>query len=224
MSILEDYSKDLPMTSLGRKKLRSTALFLMALVATAFLISFLFSLSPDPPRESILSDVDDFPQEHIWFNSSEPLSIYNQLRRHVVVIFFCRMSTLSDVQYFTLLQEIQTEFEEQPFVVVIALETSETSIEELESIVNDWGIDFPLIVDNRGIVSSRFNVSSYPSLLVLDSQARVSARFYTGWEQTDLKGIVEDLLQLEGAMRPAPGPIFRPDGKSFIPNSLRAES
>ncbi|MCD4847011.1 MAG: redoxin domain-containing protein [Candidatus Aegiribacteria sp.] len=224
MILLEDYSKDLPMTSLGRKKIRSTALFLLALVLSAFLISFLFSLNPEPPSESILSDVDDFPREHIWFNSSEPLSIYNQLRRHVVVVFFCRMSTLSDVQYFTLLKEIQTEFEEQPLVVVIALETSESSIEELESIVNDWGIDFPVIVDNRGIVSNRFNVSSYPALLVLDSQARVSARFYTGWEQADLKGIVEDLLQLEGAMRPSPSPVFRPDGESFIPNSLRAES
>jgi peroxiredoxin len=224
MIFLEDYSKDLPMTSLGRKKLRSTILFFLALVATAFLISFLFSLSPEPPSESILSDVDDFPREHVWFNSSEPLSIYNQLRRHVIVIFFCRMSTLSDVQYFTMLQEIQTEFEEQPLVVVIALETSETSIKELEDIVIDWGIDFPVIVDNRGIVSNRFNVSSYPSLLVLDSQARVSARFYTGWEQADLKGIVEDLLRLEGAMRSSPGPIFRPDGESFIPNSLRVES
>ncbi|MCK4503988.1 MAG: redoxin domain-containing protein [Candidatus Aegiribacteria sp.] len=224
MNFLEDYSKNLPMTSLGRKRLRSTILFLLALVATAFLISFLFSLSPEPPSESILSDVDDFPREHIWFNSSEPLSIYNQLRKHVVVVFFCRMSTLSDVQYFTLLQEIQTEFKEQPFVVVIALETSETSIKELEDIVIDWGIDFPVIVDNRGIVSNRFNVSSYPSLLVLDSQARVSARFYTGWEQADLKGIVEDLLRLEGAMRSSPGPIFKPDGESFIPNSLRVES
>lgn len=221
---MEDYSKDLPMTSLGRKKLRSTVLFLLVLVATAFLISFLFALRPELPSESILSDVDDFPRDHIWFNSSEPLSIYNQLRRHVVVVFFCRMSTLSDVQHFTLLQEIQTEFEEQPFIVIIALETSETSIKELENTVKDWGICFPLIVDNRGIVSSRFNVRSYPSLLVLDSQARVSARFYTGWEQADLKGIVEDLLHLEGAMRSSPGPIFRPDGESFIPNSLRTES
>ncbi len=223
MNLLEDYSKDLPMTSLGRKKLRSTVLFLLALGLTAFLISFLFALRPELPSESILSDVDDFPREHIWFNNSEPLSIYDQLRRHVVVIFFCRMSTLSDAQYFTMLQEIQTDFNEQPLVVVIALETSETSIEELESIVIDWGIDFPLIVDNRGIVSNRFNVSSYPSLLVLDSQARVSARFYTGWEQADLKGIVEDLLHLEGAMRSSAGQIFRPDGESFIPNSLRVE-
>ncbi|MCK5065158.1 MAG: redoxin domain-containing protein [Candidatus Fermentibacteraceae bacterium] len=224
MSLLEDYSKDLPMTSLGRKKIRSTVLFLLALMITAFLLSFLFALSPAPPTESILSDVDDFPSEHIWFNSSEPLSLYSQLRRHVVIVFFCRMSTLSDVQYFTRLQDIQTEFRERPLVVVIALETVETSIDELESIVTDWGIDFPVIVDNRGIVSNRFNVSSYPSLLVLDTQARVSARFYTGWEQANLKGIVEDLLQLEGAMRSLQGQIFRPDGESFIPNSLRVES
>ena len=224
MSFLEDYSRDLPMTSLGRKKIRSTVLFLLAIMATAFFISFLFSLSPAPPAESILSDVDDFPREHIWFNTSEPLSIYSQLRRHVVIVFFCRMSTLSDVQYFTRLQDIQTEFRERPLIVVIALETDRTSVDDLESIITDWGIDFPVIVDNRGIVSNRFNVSSYPSLLVLDTQARVSARFYTGWEQADLKGIVEDLLQLEGAMRSFQDHIYKPDGESFIPNSLRVES
>lgn len=223
MSFLEDYSKDLPMTSLGRRKMRSTILFILVLIVAAFMIGFLFDLGPEPPSENILSDVGDFPREHIWFNSSEPLSIYNQLRRHVVVIFFCRLSTLSDVRYFSRLQEMKTEFIEQPLAVVIALQTDETSIEELGDIIEDWGIDFPVIVDNRGVVSNRFNVSAYPSLLVLDSQARVSARFYTGWEQADLKGIVEDLLLLERSMQFAAFDIFQPDGGSFIPNSFHTE-
>lgn len=214
---MEDYSNDLPMTSLGRAKIRSTFIFLFALIVTAFVIGFLFDLGPQAPPENILSEVDDFPPEHIWFNNSEPLSIYNQLRRHVVVIYFCRLSTLSEVRYFSRLQGVEDEFHGQPLAVIIALQTEETEFEELAETVADWGITLPVIVDNRGEVSSRFNVSTFPSLLVLDAQSRVSARFYTGWDQADLRGIAHDLLEQERAMVYTSVPVFQQDGGSYLP-------
>lgn len=199
--------------------MRSTIVFVIAMIVSALLLGFLFDLGPDPPVENVLSDVGDFPADHIWFNSSEPLSLYDQLSRHVVVVFFCRLSTLTDLQYFSRLEAIHEEFFEEPFVVIAAIQTEETSIDELRDIVEDWGIEFPVIIDNLGTVSSRFNVTSFPSVLVLDSRARVSARFYVGWEKTDLRGIVDDLLQQLRAMRYSQIVVYHPDGGSFIPNS-----
>ena len=75
-----------------------------------------------------------------------------------------------------------------------------------------------MIIDNRGIVSNRFDVTSSPSLLVLDARARVAARFYAGWEKADLEGIVDDLLQQLRAMRFSTIDIYHSDGGSYVPN------
>jgi peroxiredoxin len=216
----EDYSQDLPRSSLSRRRIRSTIFFLVVMVAVAFLIGFLFDLGPEPAEDDVLSDVGDFPAEHIWFNTSEPLSLYNQLSRHVVVIFFCSLETLSDLEYCQRLEELQEEFREQPLVVIASVQTSETSVDKLWDTVKDWGVEFPVIIDNQGMVSRRFNVGTTPALLVLDARARVSARFFIGWDRADLSGIVEDLLQQLRAMRYTDIHIFRPDGERYIPESF----
>jgi len=224
VTFLENYSQELPRSELSRKRIRSAILFVIAMIASAVFLGFLFDLGPDLPEECVLSDVGDFPGDHIWFNSNEPLSLYDQLSRHVVVVFFCRLSTLTDLQYFSRLEAIHEEFLEEPFVIIAAIQTEETSIDELRDIVEDWGIEFPVIIDNRGTVSGRFNVSTFPALLVLDSRARVSARFYAGWEKADLRGIVDDLLQQFRAMRYSQIDVYHPDGGSFIPNSVHQEN
>jgi peroxiredoxin len=218
VTLLKDYSQELPKSDLTRRRMRSAVIFIIAMIATAFLISFLFDLGPELPVQNVLSAVGDFPADHIWLNASEPLNLYDQLSKHVVVIFFCKLSTLSDLQYFSRLEQIQEEFSDEPLAVITAIQTEETSIDELRGIVEDWGIEFPVIIDNRGIVSNRFNVCSSPSLLVLDARARVAARFYTGWEEADLRGIVNDLLQQLRAMRFSSIEIYHSDGGFYVPN------
>jgi len=215
---LDDYSEQLPRSDFGRKRIRSTVIFVIAMIATAFLIAYLFNLGPETPTVNVLSDVGDFPRDHMWFNTSEPLSLYNQLSKHIVVIFFCKLSTLSDLEYISKLEEIQEEFNEEPLVVITAIQTHETSADTLQNIVDSWGIEFPVIIDNREMVSNRFNISSSPSLLVLDARARVAARFYVGWDKTDLRGIIDDLLMQLRAMRYPMNEFYHPDGGSYIPD------
>jgi len=224
VTLLKEYSKELAKSELIRRRQRSAVRFIIAMIAAAFLIGFLFDLGPEPPRENVLSNVGDFPDNHIWLNTSEPLSLYDQLNKHIVVIFFCRLSTLSDLQYFSRLEQIQEEFREEPLVVITAVQTDETSIDNLHGIIEDWGIEFPVIIDNQGIVANRFDVTTSPSLLVLNSRARVAARFYVGWERADLRGIVYDLLHQLRAMRYPMLEIFHPDGGSYDPCSLHSES
>lgn len=220
MTPSEDYSSELPRSDLSKSRIRSTILFLAVMLVVAFLIGFLFDLGPEPPEEVLLSDVGDFPTGHTWFNTSSPLSLYDQLSRHVVVILFCGLETLGDVEYCRRLEELYEEFREQPLAVIVSVRTEETSLEELEDMVTDWGIDLPVIIDNQGMVAGRFNVSTLPALLVLDARARVSARFYIGWDRADLRGIVEDLLQQLRAMRYRGIRIFHPDGGRYLPAGL----
>jgi len=216
----EDYSRELPRSSLSRRRTRSTILFLAVMVAVAFLIGFLFDLGPESTADNVLSDVGDFPSDHIWINTSQPLSIYDQLSRHVIVVFFCDLETLSDLEYCQRLERVQQEFREQPLAVIASVRTAETSVEELLDTVRDWGIEFPVIIDNQGMVCGRFGVSTLPALLVLDARARVSARFYIGWDRADLRGIVEDLLQQLRAMRYTDIRVFHTEGEYYVPDEL----
>ncbi|OPL19832.1 MAG: hypothetical protein AVO35_02335 [Candidatus Aegiribacteria sp. MLS_C] len=220
MNVPEDYSEELPWSALSRRRTRSTVLFLTVMLLVAFLIGFIFDLGPEPQGSDVLSDVGDFPSDHIWINTSEPLSLYDQLSRHVVVLYFCNLETLSDLEYCQRLEQVHEEFREQPLAVIAAVRTGETDIDRLTDTMDDWGIEFPVLVDDRGMVSRRFNVGTIPALLVLDARARVSARFFLGWDRADLSGIVEDLLQQLRAMRYTDIRVFRPDGGHYLPETL----
>ena len=215
--MMEDYSRELPKTELVKKKIRSTVIFILALVVAALVIGSLFRLGPKPPDTRILTYVGDFPSDHIWFNTSEPLSVYDQLSRHVTVIFFCRLSVLSDLEYLSRLRELDDYYSDLPLAVVVVLERDESDAAELTATVETWGVDFPIIVDTSGLVSESFSVSTFPALLVLDSKATVSGRFYTGWREADLQGIVGDLFEQGTAMRYLSATPFEPDGGNYFP-------
>ncbi len=217
---MNDYSTELPRTELGRRKTRAMILFGLVLLVTAFAIAYLFRLGPEPPPEIILTDVDDFPEGHVWINADEPLSVYDELRRHVVVILFCELATLDDLAAVERLEGVSDAFSGEPLATIMVLRTDETDPAILEDTVTDWGIEFPVVIDHAGMVSGRFEVGSYPVLLILDAQSRVSARYYSGWEQADITGIVEDLLQQGRAMRMSAPHVFQPGRGVHVPDSL----
>lgn len=219
---MADYRSDLPLTEYMKKRIRSGVLFFFAAVLTAMGISYLFTLGPDTPDTRILTYVGDFPAEHIWLNTSEPLSVYRQLQNHIIVVYFSGFTNLSDVEYLSRLEELDLSYPDSPVCVVVVLEDEESDSTALRQTVDTWGVVFPVIVDRSGAVSASFGVSSLPALVVLDSKARVSARFYSGWEQADLRGIVSDLLEQGTAMRSLAPTRFVPDGGASFPDSLTA--
>ena len=203
-----------------QRRIRSAVFFGIAAILTAVLISYLFKLGPERPDTRILTYVGDFPQSHIWMNTSEPLSVYEQLQKHIIVIFFSRFSSLADVDYLSRLEELDQSYPENPIAIIVVLADDASSPDQLAETVDDWGVHFPIIVDRDGEVSSSFSVSAIPALLILDTRARVSARFYSGWEQADLRGIVGDLLEQGTAMRSLAGVKFAPDGGSYLPDTI----
>jgi len=219
---LNEFRRDLRKTEFVKMRIRSTVIFSIAALLTAVGISYLFKLGPEPPDTRILMYVGDFPEGHAWMNTSEPLSVYGQLQKHIIVIFFSEFSNLADVDYLNRLEELDQSYPESPLSIVVVFEGEESDPVELERMVDAWGVFFPVIVDNDGLVSSSFGVSAVPALVVLDSRARVSARFYSGWEQADLRGIVGDLLEQGTAMRCLAGVRFVPDGGSVFPETFRS--
>lgn len=217
---MDSFSDDLQKTELSRQKTTSTILFIIALVVLAFIISLLFKLGPEPPEESTGWKAYDFPDEHIWLNSSEPLSIHDQLRKHVIVTFFCEFTSLAELHDLSKLTELDIAFGNYPVSIIVILENGELNINELNDMIDSWGIDFPIVVDHTGMISDAFSVSTFPALLVLDSRARISARFYEGWNSVDIGGIINDLINDGEATRSLAISRYKPIQGSFIPDSV----
>jgi hypothetical protein len=216
------YSKELPSTGLRKKQVLSTVLFLIALVAFACLLGIFFRAGPEGRQTGRFQTVGDFPDDHAWFNTSHPLSLYDQLRGHVTVLYFEDFETLSDLRGLSRLAVLDETFADDPMQVIVVYRISRERLPQLYSQVETWDIHYPVIIDDGGVVGENFGISGIPALLLIDSTARVSAWYYHGWEQADLETVVYDLLTQGVASRTLAMDPFRPDGGEFIPDRLRS--
>jgi len=219
---LNQYSRELPKTREHRKQLASRVLFAVAVVVAGVGLALLFRLQGPPPSPTErYQAVGDFTDEHIWFNTSRPLSLYDEYEGHVMVVHFCRFESLSAVQDLSALRRLDEAFPEAPLGVVVVYRTSTTNLDSLHSTVRSWGLEFPVVVDDNGEVSENFGITALPAVVVLGTHKRVSARFYAGWQEADLQGIVADLLGEGTASDNLAREVFRPDGGEYVPPRLQ---
>ncbi len=217
-----DYSKELQPTGLRKNQVWSTVLFLLALMAFATLLGIFFRNGQEQRLTGRFQTVGDFPGDHAWFNTSYPLSLYDQLRGHVAVLYFEDFETLDDLRGLNRLNELDETYTDEPLQVIVVYRISRQRLPELYRQIETWDFRFPIIIDDRDEVGVNFGISSIPALLLIDSTGRVSAWYYHGWEDTDLETVVFDLLTQGIASRTLAMDPFVPDGGEFIPDRLRS--
>jgi hypothetical protein len=207
----------LPATELSRHGLRSGILFAGALLLSAALLAFLFNLKKEPQGTERYMAVGDFPPGHVWFNSSQPLSLYTELQGHVLVVLFCDFLRLSDVSAVERMHGLRDSMISSPILFVVVYEPTDQSLPTWRETVKNWGIDFPVIVDDDGEVRANFSVSSVPQMLLIDTHARILSRFSSDWQNADVEGLLGDLLAQGVASRSLAASPFRPDSGEYVP-------
>ncbi|MBD3368733.1 redoxin domain-containing protein [Candidatus Fermentibacteria bacterium] len=206
----------------GKRQILSRWLFGVAVVVAAGGLAVIYRLQDgSPPSTERYQSVGDFPEGHVWFNTAEPISLYDQLTGHVVVVHFCEFTHLSDVQDLTKLRDLRDEFEEMPISVIVVYRTDQTDLDSLQRTVDSWEVGFPIVVDHEGTISDNFGVSSFPAVLALGTHKRVSAKYYTGWQRVDLQGVVNDLIQEAVASRSIARYRFEPERGRYVPPGMR---
>jgi len=205
-----------------KKQIWSTILFLVVVLIFASLLGIFFRSGEQVSYTGRFQTVGDFPDDHAWFNTSQPLSLYDQLRGHVTVLYFEDFETLDDLRGLARLDQLIEAFQDDPLQVVVVYRISRNMLPELYAQVETWDIGYPIIVDDLGEVSANFEVNSFPALLLIDSTARLSAWYYHGWEDTDLEVVVHDLLIQGISSRTLAMDPYIPDGGEYIPDRLRS--
>lgn len=178
-----DYRKD---------QMKATLWFVLGVAVFAVIAGFLFRQSPYSPPAGRMGIVSDFP-DGTWFNTTGPLSLFGELRGHVVVVLFNDFTTLADLEDLTRLCSIDSTFTDQPVMCVVVCAGRDT--EDTGSLIEQWQIHFPVIADPDFTVMDNFGVRALPSVLIIDTASRSAARYYQGWTLIPLEDVISDLLE-----------------------------
>lgn len=189
--MLKNYAQNLKDSEYKRKQLKAAILFAVGVIVFTVIAGFLFRQSPARPPAGRMEIASDFPGG-TWFNTREPLSLYMELKGHVVVVLFNDFNTLSDLEDLTRLHSIDSTFIHEPVAcVVIAAGTDSAAT---SSLVDQWHIGSPVLADPAFEAMNCFGVSALPAVLVIDTASRISSRYYEDWHLIPLEDVIQDLL------------------------------
>ena len=187
---------DLPVSDYSRSKSRNAVLFALAVAVFAVLAGFLFRIQPETMQVLRHNLAPDFPLGHTWVNAPGHISLFRELKGHVVVVLFNGLTRLADLRDINRMEEIAMQFSEDPVACVIVA-TGMGSSEE----ASQWPLRCPIILDPDTTATRLFGVSALPAVLIIDSNGAVAARYYEAWERIPLEGLVRDLLNQARATR-----------------------
>ncbi|MCD4706359.1 MAG: redoxin domain-containing protein [Candidatus Sabulitectum sp.] len=196
--MLKQFKRDMKDSEYKREQIKGTILFAVGVIIFTLIAGFLFRQSPTRRPAGRMDIASDFP-EGVWFNTAESLSLYGQLRGHVVVVLFNDFNTLSDLEDLTRFAELNNIFHDQPVFGLVVLAGRE--IATADSLVSQWQIDFPVLADPDSLAMGAFGIRALPGVLVIDATARVAARYYEDWQCIPLEAVIRDLLDQGAAGR-----------------------
>ena len=196
--MLKQLKRDLRDSEHKKHQVKGLFFFAVSVVVFTLIAGFLFKQSPSP-RPTGRSDIaSDFP-EGVWFNTSEPLSLYNQLKGHVVVVLFNDFNTLSDLEDMVGFCELNDIFADQ--LVISLVVSAGRDVSATDSLVSQWEIDFPVLADPDSLAMHSFGIRALPGVLLINTTGTVAARYYEDWQNISLEAVILDLLDQGEATR-----------------------
>lgn len=196
MGLLKTNRRDLPASDYSREKTRSALLFTLAVAVFAVLAGFMFRAQPEAEQVLRHNLAPDFPQGYTWVNSQGHISLFQELKGHVVVVLFNSLSVLADLRDVNRMEEISVQFDQSPVACVVVAAGMGSAQE-----VSQWPMRCPILLDPDSTVTRLFGVNALPAVLIIDSNGTVAARYYESWEQIPLEELIRDLLTQAYATR-----------------------
>lgn len=196
--MIKNFKSDLRDSQYKRYQLLSILRFIVGVIAFTLIAGFLFKQTPHRPPTGRTDIASDFPNG-AWFNTSEPLSLYDELKGHVVIVLFNDFNTLSDLEDLNRLADIDRVFQEESVLCIVVSAGREIAV--TDSLVNQWQIEFPVLADPDSSAMYCFGIRALPGIIVIDTASRVAARYYEDWQHVPLEDVVRDLLDQGVATR-----------------------
>jgi DNA-binding beta-propeller fold protein YncE len=116
----------------------------------------------------------DFPKNLDWLNVSRPITIA-ELRGKVVLLDFWTYGCINCIHVIPDLKRLEAEF--GPSLVVIGIHSAKFSnegqLDNLRYIIKRYGIEHPVLNDNKFEVWQHYGVRAWPTLMLVDPEGKV---------------------------------------------------
>jgi len=119
----------------------------------------------------------EIPGHLEWLNTDHPIRLQD-IRAKIVLLNFWTSSCVTCIQ---VMSELARLGEKYPELVVIGVHTpklkEEQALENVRAAIHRYGIDHPVVLDNRRILWNEFRVSDWPSFVLIDPAGNIADEF-----------------------------------------------
>ncbi len=164
------------------------------------------------------SKAKDFPKDFVWLNTDRPLSL-DDLKGHVVVLDFWTYCCINCMHTLPTLDWIEKKCHDQP-VVVIGVHSAkffnEQEVENIQEAIGRYEIGHPVIADREMKIWRSYDVTAWPTIVVIDPKGNVVYRQAGEAQRETLDDVIGVLLERHkslGTLATAPIKINKPANK-----------
>lgn len=151
----------------------------------------------------------DFPKDFAWLNTDKPLSLAD-LKGQVVVLDFWTYCCINCMHTLPTLEWIESKYRGQPVVVIgvhSAKFQNEQQSENVQEAVGRYEISHPVIVDQEMKIWRSYNVTAWPTIVIIDPKGNVVYQQAGEGQRDELDDVIGVILEQHKKMGTLAPPI-----------------
>ncbi|WP_415282866.1 thioredoxin-like domain-containing protein [Candidatus Nitrososphaera sp. FF02] len=142
----------------------------------------------------------EFPTGFAWLNTDRPLSL-ESLKGHVVVLDFWTYCCINCMHTLPTLDLLEKKYRDKPVVFVgvhSAKFFNEQQAENVKEAIGRYEIGHPVLVDQDMKVWRSYNVSAWPTIMIIDPKGNVVYQQAGEGQRDELDDVIGVLLEQHG--------------------------
>jgi len=142
------------------------------------------------------SEIKEFPEDFKWLNIENKLT-KKDLKGSVILFDFWTYCCINCMHMLPVLSKIEEKFSDEPFVVIgihSAKFYNESIDQNIMEAIHRYGINHPVIVDQDMAIWNEYNVYSWPTIMVINSEGKIVFRGEGEIKYEHLEKIIENTL------------------------------
>ncbi|MBM7603100.1 thiol-disulfide isomerase/thioredoxin [Metabacillus crassostreae] len=166
---------------------------ILAISILVFLIGYAIYNTVMPSNAKVgVTEGNAAPDFELTTLDGEKMSLSDLKGKKVLVNFWatwcppCR-SEMPDMQ------QIYDEYDDDVVIAAVNLTSSESSIDTVESFVNELSLTFPILLDEKGKVNNEYEVLSYPTSYFIDEEGIIKTKFVGALSYDQMKKLIDDM-------------------------------
>lgn len=164
---------------------------------------------------TVQSKAQDFPKGFTWLNTDRPLSL-DDLKGHIVVLDFWTYCCINCMHTLPDLDWIEKKYHGKP-VIVIGVHSAkfynEQEVANIKEAISRYEINHPVIADRNMVIWQSYNVSGWPTLVVIDPKGNIVYQQSGEGQRENLDDVISVLLERhkeQGTIAKEPLEISKP--------------